>query len=785
VLNRLFQLLLVVLVAPSVLAAGFGWWNPLAAWQQHVGLALLHHCSNLMLLSPWARDGLIGYYEVPFLLVVVAVVLWTARSWEPRLPFVSLWLIDLLEGLLALGALVAVGGLLAVACALDRPLFFAGLLAAAVAMKAHSAGRTHRTAPDPMRPERLPETGEMGRALALGLALLAGAAMLSSILLPWLDSQSGRSLDGSELGYGWVGAVLGAGALLALSRLPESRATISVAFGSLGALHAAVSAVALLPADATPGRGLLIHGGASLCLLAAGLIETSRPFDVGWRGAANKSRRVVSSLFALGVLIFASTSIWEGIAFSNPVFRLSRVWVDSLGVSPWLSGGVWLLLGTMGALLGLKLQRGRGLPLNRSISRAGFAVLVVALVLSVWTSLAQPGSHLVVAGSLSALGLLVLAFVWAPLVQSRLMLRSREGVSLDPRRWLSALLPLIAWGALCMVRGLSVWMWTQPVDLPEGVELLAGPEELGDPGCIFSLAVMPSSGDVWFTDRCKTALGRLASDGSLQTWDLKESGAHQVEELGGPVGGRLWVAISARTEEAQLALLAVDDEGPRKVGEPGASVPVASCWVSAWVPIPPENRGDPVSEVLLGCEEHSMRFIFSPVDGVLGPSIEFGAQVEDAVFHPDATHLYSVSLWRDSVVKQWSWPYLEPEGEHFVGPFNWGVVTTSKPTALWVSRFLEGGVLILDPLSGELLHRLSLSFGVRSLLSDPVTGLVWAAASYSGKLWALEQSPPYERRSFNLCGQTRDIVSDADGRVTVATDCGLYRIDPSAWGQRE
>jgi len=180
-----------------------------------------------------------------------------------------------------------------------------------------------------------------------------------------------------------------------------------------------------------------------------------------------------------------------------------------------------------------------------------------------------------------------------------------------------------------------------------------------------------------------------------------------------------------------------------------------------------------------------MSFVFLPREGVLGPSIEFGAQIEDAVFHPDATHLYSVSLWRDSVVKQWSWPYLELEGEHFVGPFNWGIVTTSRPEALWVSRFLEGGVLILDPLSGELRARLPLSFGIRSLLSDQVSGLVWAAASYSGRLWAIEQSPPYRRRSFNLCGQTRDIVSDDRGRVTVATDCGLYRIDPSSWSSSE
>ena len=99
--------------------------------------------------------------------------------------------------------------------------------------------------------------------------------------------------------------------------------------------------------------------------------------------------------------------------------------------------------------------------------------------------------------------------------------------------------------------------------------------------------------------------------------------------------------------------------------------------------------------------------------------------------------------------------------------------------------YLKGGILILDPLSGALRDRLPLSFGIRSLLSDPASGLVWAAASYSGRLWAIEQSPPYARRSFNLCGQTRDIAVDDRGRVTVATDCGLYRIDPSSWSRSE
>jgi len=615
--------------------------------------------------------------------------------------------------------------------------------------------------------------------------MVASAVMLCSLMLPWLHSELAPSLAGNMLWYGWLGALVGATALLAMSRLPERRVLISLCFGSLGALYAAVSAYVLLPAAAEAGTGLLIYGGASITLLSAGLIERHRPFDAGWRGPLNRSRRSLSSVFALGVLIFASTSIWEGISYSNPVFRLSRLWVDSLGSSSWLSGGVWLLFGVLASLAGLWLQHRRGEPLSLPSSTLSRLALLAAVMLSLWSALAQPGSHLVVAGTLSALGLMAIALVWAPLVQSRLALMSGEATSLDPRRWLSALLPLIAWASLCMVRGLSVWMWTAPAVLPEGVEQLAGPEELGDPGCIFSLAAMPGSGDVWFTDRCETSLGRLNSDGSLDTWDLTERGAHQVEELGEPVGGRLWVAISARTREAQLSLLAIDDDGPRTVGEAGASVPVPSCWVSAWVPVPAESPSEQVSEVLLGCEEHSMSFVFLPREGALGPSIEFGAQIEDAVFHPDVTHLYSVSLWRDSVVKQWSWPYLELEAEHFVGPFNWGVVTTSRPEALWVSRFLEGGVLILDPLSGALRARLPLSFGIRSLLSDPDSGLVWAAASYSGRLWAIEQSPPYARRSFNLCGQTRDIAVDDRGRVTVATDCGLYRIDPNSWSRSE
>jgi len=778
VLRRLPILLLLVLVLPSVLAVGFGWWNPVAAWQQHLGLVLLHETSDLLLLLPWERDGLIGYYEVPGLLLITAALLASARYWEPRVPAVALWGVDLVEGALCLAGLVAAAGLMAIACSLDRPLFFAGV---AVFGAAACVRQTGRRVVEPLQPELLPETGETGRTLALSLGMGSGALMLVGLQLPWLDSDVGASLDGNALSYGWLGALLAAALLLSLSQFPERRSALSLSFGSLAGVHALVSIFILLPDEASAGLGLQLFCCAAFALVAAGFVELKRPFEHGWRGPLNRLRRVIVGAFALAVLIFASTSIWEGIGYSNPVFRLSRLWVGSLGSSPWLSGGLWLLLGGVAAAAGLYLRRRRGELLAAPARLVERLLLVCALLLGLLGALLQPASHLVVAGGLSALGLLLAAWAWAPLLITGLSLQREGAWTLDPRRWLSAALPLVLWAALCMVRGLSVWMWTAPVDLPEGVEQLAGQAELGDPGCIFSLAVVAESGEVYFTDRCKTSLNKLGMDGSLQSWDLKKHGAYQVEELGGPVDGIFWVAISAWTDEAQLVLLAADENGPRKVGEPGASVPVASCWVSAWVPIPPESPGEPVSEVLIGCEEHSLSFVFQARDRMLGPSIELGAQVEEAVFHPDGTHLYSVSLWRDSVVKQWSWPYLEPEGERFVGPFNWDVVTTSDPDALWVSRFLEGSALVLDPITRDLRARVPLSFGVRAMLSEPVHGLVWAAAAYSGRLWAVENKPPYRRRSLALCGQTRDIVADAAGRVTVASDCGLFRIDPSTW----
>jgi hypothetical protein len=183
--------------------------------------------------------------------------------------------------------------------------------------------------------------------------------------------------------------------------------------------------------------------------------------------------------------------------------------------------------------------------------------------------------------------------------------------------------------------------------------------------------------------------------------------------------------------------------------------------------------------VLLGCENRSGVEILDPSARAIVGDVALSSRVETGVFAPRGDRLYGVSLWADPALRSWSWPDGREEARAVVGPFNWTVTFVPEPAALWVSRFVEGGVLVLDPRTLGVRDRVPLSFGVRAMLHDPVHDLVWAAASYSGRLWIVEPRSPYRRMAVPICGQARDLAADGAGRVVVSTDCGVFRVDPT------
>ncbi|MBN94644.1 MAG: hypothetical protein CL928_11325 [Deltaproteobacteria bacterium] len=787
-LRKLPVLLLSLLILPAALAAGFGVWSPLAGWQEHVALLGLHQISYLLLQSPWVEEGLIGVIEIPLLLGVVVLLAGLAAWWDRLLPPVGLWLTDLVEGCLALCGWVAALGLVAVGASLDRPLFWAGLVVGFAALFARSPlrlglGRSE----DDGSPAGVPTPEAPGLRSATTLAGLAALGMALSLPFYWSVSETAPSVPGHQLLVGQLGVGLSLVGIVGLVMGLGRRRSFRAAVGSVGLVLGGVTMGVLLPEESAAGPGLLAYLVSSALLLASAWVDMPRPMDAGWRGPENRVRRVVTALTAAAVLVYGATSIWEGVAYHNPLFRLSTFWLEGPGASPLASGGAWLVLGLASFIpvVWRSWARRRSDPGDLGtggVSKRFLATVVVVglLVLAVEWSLAG-SPELAIAGTLSAAGLLLMAWVWFPVLAAPRPL----GNLLDPRVLMSTFLSVLAWGALCTARGICCFMWTVPQTLPEGVEKLA------DASCVFSLATT-ASGAVYWTDRCRTDLGRVGPDGVVRTWDLAEFDAQQVEELGDAIDGTLWAAISAWTQDAQLVLLPIDEDsgpiqGPRgdaEVENDGRlaprPVPVASCWVSAWVPIPPDQDGAPVRDVLLGCEENSTAFVFEAAERRLGPGIPLGAQLEAGAFHPDGDRLYGVALWRDASVRMWSWPYLEPMASRLLGPFNWAVALDPEDDLLWVTRFLEGQALALDAATLEVRHRVPLSFGLRAMIYEPVHDRIWAAAAYSGRLWSIEAKPPFRRTSYALCGQARDLDSDAEGRVILATDCGLFRVTPSA-----
>jgi hypothetical protein len=548
-----------------------------------------------------------------------------------------------------------------------------------------------------------------------------------------------------------------------------------------------VAGGAVLAIGASVDR-LLFWGGLTLAVIVGRTVAgpvTPSPEEGGWRARSNRTVRLTVAVLSIGVLFYGVTSLWEGATWRNPVFRISDLWIAGPGRVAPISGGIWLALG-----MGVAGYSWKRRP--RRLASADFvgprwlpSVLVAGVALvPIVEAIRAPSAKVGAASAISAAGLLGLAAALGPFVMGRRFPKRHDATVLDPRQIASVMLPIAAWGALCLLRGFTVQLWT-PSEAIEGIEELAGER------CVFSLSLDRSSGDVFFTDRCATSAGRISADGEVERWDLQARGVSHVEELGGPdEAGVLWAASQAYVADANLVLLAIEGAlGPRTLPDPSghprettdadaersalaAYVPMPSCWVSSWVPVPGTD------EVLLGCENRSGVELLQPGQRRVVGQRELSSRLETGAFSPDGDRLYGVSLWADPRLRAWAWPSGEEVARRVVGPFNWTVTSVPEPETLWVSRFIEGTVLVLDPESLAVADRIRLSFGVRAMIHEPVNDLVWAAGAYSGRLWAIEARPPHRKKAFPICGETRDLVADEQGRVIASSDCGVFRFDP-------
>jgi len=523
---------------------------------------------------------------------------------------------------------------------------------------------------------------------------------------------------------------------VAARRVEPAATTVEAVAHVLGAAGAA----GLLAVGA--GLDRVVFWGGLVGAAAAGRRAWAEPVGPGvppWVRAA-----VAGGAVALAGL--AGLTLLEGPSMHSPAFRLRDVWLRGPGASPWTSGGTWLALGA------LAFGAARAVPRLRAPLGVGLAAVVIA-----GPALARPAPQ-DAPRALSAPGLVLLAGAvgvgatrWV-----RDSLRAGPWAHLDPRRLGLVATPVLAWAAICAVRGLTVGMWTVPAGLPDEVEQLVARQD------VFSLASDGADG-VLYTDRERDLLGRWTPDGGETVREIWDPGGVGVEEVGPPVGGTAWVSVVG---DESSGVVAVDLDG-----EQGAYVKMPGCWVSDWVPRPGTTR------VLIPCESNPVARWFDTATGHRAGALPLAHEVETAVFHPDGDRFFAVGLWHTPSVLAYGLPHGDVRAERLVGPFNWALALDAPRGRLWVSRFFEGGALVLDAETLEVVDRVHLSFGVRAMIREPVHDRIWAAAAYSGVLWSVSAADPSDRVAYALCGQARDLAADASGRVFVGTDCGLFRID--------
>ncbi len=626
--------------------------------------------------------------------------------------------------------------------------------------------------------------GRRGSALAGLLSAAVALAFLPSLLLVgfgiWSRPaavQGGLILDAlGVLGQAvqdtglpmapWIALpvlVCFAGAAVGLVRVPPARPWARRLAALLEASMVAVGMVATLGifAVAMASDRSVFWGALGVALIVAG---PPRLMDV--EALQLPRRRVVALVAGAAAALLAGLTVLEGPGFHSPVFALGEVWGRSPARHSTVGGGLLLLAGGLGGALFARSLRGR-FPTTRVAARAGAALVVVVAVLC--CGLRDP-ADLRLARSLSALGLFALAAGAAPLLVTFPRLGPSVAARLDPRGVFVVLLPVHGFAVLAASRGLMISLWTTPATLPAGIERLSA--RTG----IFS--VLAWGEDVYFTDRARTTFGSLHPTHTRPLWPLRDADVDAVEELGATEDGDLWMSVGRWEPEPRMGLMPIDPERG-----PGAWVDVDDCWIASWTPVPDRalglfsqlRRGD----VLLGCEGTAAVHLFRPSEARTVAVIDLDDDVESAVFHPDGESFYGISLWGGPSVSRYEWPSGERIAKAAIGPFNWSLVFDARGR-LWASRFFGGMVLLLDPETLDVEATVPLSFGIRAMIHDPVHDRIWASAAYSGRLWEVDASPPHRRRVHALCGQGRDLSADERGRVVVATDCGIFRLDPRA-----
>ena len=466
-----------------------------------------------------------------------------------------------------------------------------------------------------------------------------------------------------------------------------------------------------------------------------------------------------SALFAANLLATHST---------GTVYELLGS-LDSCPPGRW----VGVVPGTLAALASLAMlfpQRGRW-KAGRGRWSGAIVLLTVAALGARWLPELGPGGAVTAA----SIGLVVLALSRTSLRHLPLFFDPLTA----PNRWPRALSVVATLaGGMVAINMLA--------ELPSCVDSdLRGVTRLGDECAAFDLAASPagaaSSLAVVQREQGRVRVFARDEEGRMLTPAL-----HDVQTMRGapeeivaiPTAGRFLVtSIPEDFAERSTTLLDLPME---QGGELGAQIDVP-CWVSSTLWNPDAER------LLLGCEASPHLYEYDPLTRQLAQRADFTptgtfGDVEDLSLQdwgpPLGRRMYSVSLSPGHRLRELDASSGALLRHLDVGGFSYSVVGDPQRGELYISRFYESSVLVVDAWTLRPVRRLRASFGVRALAALPSVRVLASTSMFHNHVDLRSLDDGRLLRRLRLGGQNKSLeVGEDEGSLLLSTSCGTYELD--------
>ena len=188
----------------------------------------------------------------------------------------------------------------------------------------------------------------------------------------------------------------------------------------------------------------------------------------------------------------------------------------------------------------------------------------------------------------------------------------------------------------------------------------------------------------------------------------------------------------------------------------------------------------------LGCEDRPGLYRYDPIrkqvlDGQVAASL---GDVQDIAFDSQRSRLYTVSLWKTPTLTELDQSTLSVLRQLTIGGTHYDVAYDPGSKRVFASAWYGSRVRIVDSLSMKPAGTIPTGLGARALAVAHRQRLLLASSVYDGRLRVCDPASGEVLASLQVGGHVKDIaVDEKRGVAYFWSQCGLYRLDLSAWSR--